>query len=48
MDINFSKHAQINPSPDTTDFSSSPLNRFNHNAAKNYCYCCAPTKMIHV
>jgi hypothetical protein len=48
MDDNFSKHAQINPSPDTTDFSSSPLNRFNRNAAKNYHYCCAPTKMIHV
>jgi polypyrimidine tract-binding protein 2 len=48
MDINFSKHAQINPSPETTDFSSSPLNHFNHNAAKNYRYCCAPTKMIHV
>jgi polypyrimidine tract-binding protein 2 len=48
MDINFSKHAQINPSPDTTDFSSSPLNHFNCNAAKNYRYCCAPTKMIHV
>ncbi|KAG0587685.1 hypothetical protein KC19_2G183400 [Ceratodon purpureus] len=48
MDVNFSKHAQINPSPDTADFSSSPLNRFNRNAAKNYRYCCAPTKMIHV
>ncbi len=48
MDVNFSKHAQINPSPDTSDFSSSPLNRFNRNAAKNYRYCCAPTKMIHV
>ncbi len=48
MDLNFSKHAQINPSPDTTDFSSSPLNRFNRNVAENYHYCCAPTKMIHV
>ncbi|CAM6011574.1 unnamed protein product [Sphagnum balticum] len=48
MDVNFSKHAQINPSPDTSDFSSSPLNRFNRNAAKNYRYCCTPTKMIHV
>ena len=48
MDVNFSKHAQINASPDTADFSTSSLNRFNRNTAKNYRYCCAPTKMIHV
>lgn len=48
MDVNFSKHSQINPSPDTHDYSTSNLNRFNRNAAKNYRYCCAPTKMIHV
>ncbi|CAM6103065.1 unnamed protein product [Calypogeia fissa] len=48
MEVNFSKHSQINPSPDTHDYSGSNLNRFNRNAAKNYRYCCAPTKMIHV
>lgn len=47
VEVNFSKHAHINPSPDTKDFSSSPLNRFNRNAIKNYRHCCAPTKMIH-
>lgn len=48
MEVNYSKHPQINPSADTHDFSSSNLNRFNRNIAKNYRYCCAPTKMIHV
>ncbi|XP_024534074.1 polypyrimidine tract-binding protein homolog 3 isoform X2 [Selaginella moellendorffii] len=48
MEVNFSKHSQINPSQDTHDYSSSNLNRFNRNALKNYKYCCSPTKMIHV
>ncbi|KAJ7514934.1 hypothetical protein O6H91_23G066100 [Diphasiastrum complanatum] len=48
MEVNYSKHPQINPSNDTHDYSSSNLNRFNRNAAKNYRYCSAPTKMIHV
>ncbi|KAJ7556550.1 hypothetical protein O6H91_05G088300 [Diphasiastrum complanatum] len=48
MEVNYSKHPQINPSADTHDYSSSNLNRFNRNAAKNYRYCCSPTKMIHV
>eukprot|EP00249_Psilotum_nudum_P010923 c22850_g1_i1 orf=213-1628(+) len=48
LDVNYSKHAQINNSADTHDFSASNLNRFNRNASKNYRHCCAPTKMIHV
>ncbi|GLJ42522.1 hypothetical protein SUGI_0881510 [Cryptomeria japonica] len=48
LEVNFSKHAQIHPSSDSTDYSGSKLNRFNRNLAKNYRYCCAPTKMIHV
>eukprot|EP00252_Welwitschia_mirabilis_P014051 TRINITY_DN3107_c0_g1_i5.p1 TRINITY_DN3107_c0_g1~~TRINITY_DN3107_c0_g1_i5.p1 ORF type:complete len:462 (-),score=78.92 TRINITY_DN3107_c0_g1_i5:174-1559(-) len=48
LEVNFSKHAQIHPSSDAVDFSGSKLNRFNRNMAKNYRYCCAPTKMIHV
>eukprot|EP00245_Coleochaete_scutata_P008098 TRINITY_DN240_c0_g1_i1.p1 TRINITY_DN240_c0_g1~~TRINITY_DN240_c0_g1_i1.p1 ORF type:complete len:476 (-),score=95.34 TRINITY_DN240_c0_g1_i1:459-1886(-) len=47
MDVNFSKHPQINTSPDTRDYSTSNLNRFTRNAAKNYRHCCAPTRMIH-
>eukprot|EP01018_Ginkgo_biloba_P034578 Gb_40370 [translate_table: standard] len=48
LEVNFSKHVQIHPSPDSSDYSASKLNRFNRNLAKNYRYCCAPTKMIHV
>ncbi|KAI5058943.1 hypothetical protein GOP47_0025262 [Adiantum capillus-veneris] len=48
MEVNYSKHPQINPSTDTHDYSSSNLNRFNRNISKNYRYCCAPTKMIHI
>eukprot|EP01018_Ginkgo_biloba_P018577 Gb_16815 [translate_table: standard] len=48
MEVNFSKHAQITAAADTHDYSSSNLNRFNRNVVKNYRYCCAPTKMIHV
>ncbi|GBG70696.1 hypothetical protein CBR_g7995 [Chara braunii] len=48
LDVNFSKHAQINPSPDSRDYSTSNLNRFNRNAAKNYRHCTPPTRMIHV
>ncbi|KAL4190214.1 hypothetical protein AMTRI_Chr07g74640 [Amborella trichopoda] len=48
MDVNFSKHPHITPSTDTHDYLGSNLNRFNRNAAKNYRYCCAPTKMIHI
>ena len=48
LEVNYSKHPQINPSADTQDYSSSNLNRFNRNVSKNYRYCCAPTKMIHV
>lgn len=48
LEVNYSKHAQINPSADTHDFSFSNLNRFNRNVTKNFRYCCAPTKMIHV
>eukprot|EP00271_Cylindrocystis_brebissonii_P020478 TRINITY_DN679_c0_g1_i2.p1 TRINITY_DN679_c0_g1~~TRINITY_DN679_c0_g1_i2.p1 ORF type:complete len:480 (-),score=76.09 TRINITY_DN679_c0_g1_i2:516-1955(-) len=47
MDVSLSKHAHINPSPDTRDFTSSQLNRFTRNAAKNYRHCTAPTRMLH-
>ncbi|KAH7316006.1 hypothetical protein KP509_21G074200 [Ceratopteris richardii] len=48
MEVNYSKHSQINPSSETHDYSNSNLNRFNRNVSKNLRYCCAPTKMIHV
>lgn len=48
MEVNYSKHPQITSAPDTRDYSSSNLNRFNRNMVKNYRYCCAPTKMIHI
>ncbi|XP_060208753.1 polypyrimidine tract-binding protein homolog 3-like isoform X4 [Lycium barbarum] len=48
LEVNFSKHANITTGPDTHDYSNSNLNRFNRNAAKNYRYCCSPTKMIHL
>ncbi|RVW55248.1 Polypyrimidine tract-binding protein-like 3 [Vitis vinifera] len=48
LEVNFSKYPNITPAPDTHDYSNSNLNRFNRNAAKNYRYCCSPTKMIHV
>lgn len=48
MEVNFSKHPSITAGADTRDYSNSNLNRFNRNAAKNYRYCCSPTKMIHL
>lgn len=48
MEVNYSKHPQITSAPDTRDYSTSKLNRFNRNMVKNYRYCCAPTKMIHI
>ncbi|KAL6007192.1 hypothetical protein ACLOJK_032688 [Asimina triloba] len=48
LEVNFSKHPNITSAPDTREYSGSSLNRFNRNAAKNYRYCCAPTKMIHL
>ncbi|KAG9150738.1 hypothetical protein Leryth_002901 [Lithospermum erythrorhizon] len=48
LEVNFSKHPHITSGPDTHDYSNSNLNRFNRNAAKNYRYCCSPTKMIHL
>jgi polypyrimidine tract-binding protein 2 len=48
LEVNFSKHPNITQGPDTHDYSNSNLNRFNRNAAKNYRYCCSPTKMIHL
>ncbi|XLS82104.1 hypothetical protein HN51_047935 [Arachis hypogaea] len=33
---------------ETHEYVNSNLNRFNRNAAKNYRYCCSPTKMIHL
>ena len=48
LEVNYSKHPNITPSPDTRDYQNSNLNRFNRNAAKQYRYCCSPTKMIHI
>ncbi|XP_054786757.1 polypyrimidine tract-binding protein homolog 3-like [Prosopis cineraria] len=48
LEVNFSKHANITQGPDTHEYMNSNLNRFNRNAAKNYRYCCSPTKMIHL
>ncbi|CAK9154164.1 unnamed protein product [Ilex paraguariensis] len=48
LEVNFSKHPNITTGADSHDYSNSNLNRFNRNAAKNYRYCCSPTKMIHL
>ncbi|XP_027070960.1 polypyrimidine tract-binding protein homolog 3 [Coffea eugenioides] len=48
LEVNFSKHPNITTGADTHEYSNSNLNRFNRNAAKNYRYCCSPTKMIHL
>ncbi|CAA0842777.1 Polypyrimidine tract-binding protein homolog 3 [Striga hermonthica] len=48
LEVNFSKHPKITTGADTHEYLNSNLNRFNRNAAKNYRYCCSPTKMIHI
>ncbi|KAL3533375.1 hypothetical protein ACH5RR_006896 [Cinchona calisaya] len=48
LEVNFSKHPNITTGADTHEYSNSNLNRFNRNAAKNYRYCCSPTKMVHL
>lgn len=48
LDVNFSKYPNITAGADSHEYQNSNLNRFNRNAAKNYRYCCSPTKMIHV
>ncbi|KAM7278929.1 hypothetical protein ACFE04_006063 [Oxalis oulophora] len=48
MEVNFSKHPNITQGADTHEYLTSNLNRFNRNAAKNYRYCCSPTKMVHL
>ncbi|CAI9102948.1 OLC1v1001350C1 [Oldenlandia corymbosa var. corymbosa] len=48
LEVNFSKHPNITTGADTHEYANSNLNRFNRNAAKNYRYCCSPTKMIHL
>ncbi|PNX80853.1 polypyrimidine tract-binding protein 3-like, partial [Trifolium pratense] len=48
LEVNFSKHPNITQGPDTHEYMNSNLNRFNRNAAKNYRYCCSPTRIIHV
>ncbi|XP_044511700.1 polypyrimidine tract-binding protein homolog 3 isoform X1 [Mangifera indica] len=48
LEVNFSKHQNITQGADTHEYINSNLNRFNRNAAKNYRYCCSPTKMIHL
>ncbi|AET03482.1 polypyrimidine tract-binding-like protein [Medicago truncatula] len=48
LEVNFSKHPNITPGADTHEYMNSSLNRFNYNVAKNYQYCCSPTKIIHM
>ncbi|XP_012568177.1 polypyrimidine tract-binding protein homolog 3-like isoform X2 [Cicer arietinum] len=48
LEVNFSKHPNIIQGADTHEYMNSNLNRFNRNAAKNYRYCCSPTKIIHL
>ncbi|PKA46993.1 Polypyrimidine tract-binding protein like 3 [Apostasia shenzhenica] len=48
LEVNYSKYSNITPAPDAHEYAGSNLNRFNRNAVKNYRYCCAPTKMIHI
>ncbi|KAK7380515.1 hypothetical protein VNO78_33028 [Psophocarpus tetragonolobus] len=48
LEVNYSKHPNITQGADTHEYVNSNLNRFNRNAAKNYRYCCSPTKMIHL
>ena len=46
LEVNFSRSPNIIPGADTHEYTKSNLNRFNKNAAKNYRYCCSPTKII--
>lgn len=48
LEVNYSKHPVITMGAETHEYLNSNLNRFNRNAAKNYRYCCSPTKMIHL
>ncbi|CAI0625728.1 unnamed protein product [Linum tenue] len=48
LEVNFSKHPNITQGADTHEYINSNLNRFNRNAAKNYRYCCSPTKILHI
>lgn len=48
LEVNFSRHPNITQGAETHEYISSNLNRFNRNAAKNYRYCCSPTKIIHL
>lgn len=48
LEVNYSKYSNITPSSDAHEYAGSNLNRFNRNAAKNYRYCCSPTKIIHL
>jgi polypyrimidine tract-binding protein 2 len=48
LDLNFSTYPSITQGADTHEYKNSNLNRFNRNAAKNYRYCCSPTRIIHV
>ncbi|CAN0892237.1 Polypyrimidine tract-binding protein homolog 3 [Linum grandiflorum] len=48
LEVNFSKHPNITQGADTHEYLNSNLNRFNRNAAKNYRYCCSPTKILHI
>lgn len=48
LEVNYSKHPNITMGAETHEYLNSNLNRFNRNAAKNYRYCCSPTKMVHL
>lgn len=48
LEVNYSKYSNITPSSDAHEYAGSSLNRFNRNAAKNYRYCCSPTKIVHI
>ncbi|KAK2420661.1 polypyrimidine tract-binding protein [Trifolium repens] len=48
LDVTFSTYRCITQGADTHEYMNSNLNRFNRNAAKNYRYCCSPTRIIHV
>ncbi|GAU41129.1 hypothetical protein TSUD_288190 [Trifolium subterraneum] len=48
LDVNYSMYLNIPQGAHTREYVNSNLNRFNRNAAKNYRYCCSPTRIIHV
>eukprot|EP00899_Mesostigma_viride_P018153 jgi/Mesvir1/26339/Mv22515-RA.3 len=47
MDVNFSKHPQINATMDCKDYSTSKLNRFMRAGVQNFRHITSPTNVIH-